>query len=141
MTNIPESDLWMVEPTDWANLEAWTITDTNDNNGDVYSFSDLPTGANRLYFYNLDMDEYVMYIANGNEATQIAKRLNEWGRTAYNADPYWQEFNIVGNSNAPTAVENTLTNGNTGIKKLLRDGQLLILRDGKTYNVIGAEIK
>ena len=103
--------------------------------------NDLPEGANRLYFYNLDMDEYVMYIANGNEATQIAKRLNEWGRTAYNADPYWQEFNIVGNSNAPTAVENTLTNGNTGIKKLLRDGQLLILRDGKTYNVIGAEIK
>ena len=68
MTNIPESDLWMVETTDWANLEAWTITDTNDNNGDAYSFSDLPTGANRLYFYNLDMDEYVMYIADGNEA-------------------------------------------------------------------------
>ncbi len=140
MTNIPESDLWMVEPTDWANLEAWTITDTNDNNGDVYSFSDLPTGANRSYFYNLDMDEYVMYIANGNEATQIAKRLNEWRRTAYNADPYWQKFNIVGKNNAPTAVDN-ISSPDANTHKLLRNGQLLILRDGKTYNIMGAEIK
>ena len=102
--------------------------------------NDLPEGANRLCFYNLDMDEYVMYIANGNEATQIAKRLNEWGRTAYNADPYWQEFNIVGKNNAPTAVDN-ISSPDADTHKLLSNGQLLILRDGKTYNVMGAEVK
>ena len=90
MTNIPESDLWMVETTDWANLEAWTITDTNDNNGDVYSFSDLPTGANRSYFYNLDMDEYVMYIANGNEAQGTSDGVNYWANHSSTATSLWR---------------------------------------------------
>ena len=38
-----------------------------------------------------------------------------------------------------TAVENITTN-NANIQKILRDGQLLILRDGKTYNVMGQEL-
>lgn len=87
MTNIPGSDLWMVETTDWTNLEAWTITDTNDNNGDNYSFSDLPTGANRLYFYNLDMDEYVMYIADGNAAQGTSEGVNYWANHSSTASP------------------------------------------------------
>ena len=38
-----------------------------------------------------------------------------------------------------TAVENITTNEN--IQKILRNGQLLILRDGKTYTIMGAEVK
>lgn len=38
-----------------------------------------------------------------------------------------------------TAVENISTN-DANIQKFLRDGQLLILRDGKTYNVMGQEL-
>ena len=59
---------------------------------------------------------------------------------AYKADPYWQEFNIVGKSNAPSAVDN-ISSPNADTHKLLPDGQLLIIRDGKTYTVMGAEIK
>ena len=59
---------------------------------------------------------------------------------AYKADPYWQEFNIVGKSNAPSAVDN-ISSPDADTHKLLRDGQLLILRDGKTYNIMGAEVK
>jgi hypothetical protein len=59
---------------------------------------------------------------------------------AYKADPYWQEFNIIGKSNAPSAVDN-ISSPNADTNKLLRNGQLLILRDGKTYNVMGAEVK
>ena len=40
---------------------------------------------------------------------------------------------------APTAVEDLTTEDST-THKLLRDGQLLILRDGKTYNVMGQEL-
>ena len=55
---------------------------------------------------------------------------------AYKADPYWQEFNIIGKSNAPSAVDN-ISSPNADTNKLLRDGQLLILRDGKTYTITG----
>ena len=39
-----------------------------------------------------------------------------------------------------TAVENITTN-NANIHKIIRDNQLLILRDGKTYTIMGAEIR
>ena len=40
-----------------------------------------------------------------------------------------------------SAVENTTPSQQSDTHKLLRDGQLLILRDGKTYNTMGAEIR
>lgn len=57
----------------------------------------------------------------------------------YKAAPVWEEFNIVGRDNAPTAVENSKVDSSNA-QKLLRDGQLLIIRDGKTYNAMGQEI-
>ena len=39
-----------------------------------------------------------------------------------------------------TAVDNISTN-NANIQKIMRNGQLIILRDGKTYNTMGAEIR
>ena len=48
----------------------------------------------------------------------------------------------INNVNAPTSIENTHSPSSiTNTHKLLRDGQLLIIRDGKTYTVMGAEIK
>ncbi len=58
---------------------------------------------------------------------------------AYKADPYWQEFNIIGKSNAPSAVDN-ISSPDANTHKLLRDGQLLILRDGKTYTITGQKL-
>ena len=40
-----------------------------------------------------------------------------------------------------SAVENATPSQQSDTHKLLRNGQLLILRDGKTYNIMGAEIK
>ncbi len=58
---------------------------------------------------------------------------------SYKDDPYWQEFDILGDSNAPTALENTQYS-TTDHRKLLRNGQLIIIREGKTYNTLGAII-
>ena len=58
---------------------------------------------------------------------------------AYQAAPVWQEFNIQGKSNAPSALDN-ISSPISNNQKLLRDGQLLIIRDGKTYTIMGAEI-
>ena len=39
-----------------------------------------------------------------------------------------------------TSVETIITS-NTNASKLIQDGQLFILRDGKTYNVMGMEVE
>ena len=58
---------------------------------------------------------------------------------AYKDDPYWQEFDIQGESKAPTAVDN-IQSPVTNTQKIIYDGQLVIIRDGKTYNVMGQEL-
>ena len=58
---------------------------------------------------------------------------------AYESDPYWGEFDIQAESKAPSEVDN-IQSSTTNTQKLLRDGQLLILKDGKTYNAMGQEM-
>ena len=59
----------------------------------------------------------------------------------YKAAEQWKEFGtILPLDKAPSAVENTrlpITNST----KFLRNGQVYILQDGKTYTVMGAEVK
>jgi len=57
----------------------------------------------------------------------------------YREAPYWQEFFYILESEVPSNVGEVSTE-NTIIHKILRDGQLLILRDGKTYNVMGQKL-
>ncbi len=58
----------------------------------------------------------------------------------YKNDTYWREFNIQ--SNAPTAIDNTYSSDiDTTPHRVLRSGQVLILRNGKTYTVTGVEVK
>ena len=59
---------------------------------------------------------------------------------AYEDDQLWGEFDIQGVSNMPSALANTSAEAaRTG--KVIRNGQLLILRDGKTYTVHGQEVR
>ena len=58
---------------------------------------------------------------------------------AYKNDLYWSGFDIQGESKAPSAVEN-ITTSTANTQKIIRDGQLLIIRDGKTYNAQGAAL-
>lgn len=55
----------------------------------------------------------------------------------YKANPYWKEFLIIGENTAVDNIQSPNANG----EKIFRDGQLLIIREGKTYNVMGMEIK
>ena len=93
---------------------------------------------------------------NGNHPVQYAEQagngyrftvtgLEEGTHYAYNIDvkdaadktikSYTGEFT----TESMTAVENITTN-NANIQKILRDGQLLILRDGKTYTITGQKL-
>ena len=52
----------------------------------------------------------------------------------YKSAPVWKEFNVRGKIG--TGVENIPSTTNN-VQKILRDNQLLILRDDKTYNIVG----
>jgi hypothetical protein len=58
---------------------------------------------------------------------------------SYKSAPVWQEFNIVGKQGSTTAV-GEVPAAMTDHVKTLRHGQLLILRNGKTYNAMGQEL-
>ena len=58
---------------------------------------------------------------------------------AYKADPLWGEMNIIGNDELFDAVNNVTTTYPP--TKFIRNGQLFILRDGKTYTIHGQEAK
>ena len=61
----------------------------------------------------------------------------------YKAAEQWKDFGtILPIEELPAAVENTHNSSSTtNPKKLLRNGQVYILQDGKTYTVMGAEVK
>lgn len=56
---------------------------------------------------------------------------------AYKAAPYWGELNIIGGLTAVETIESTPTTPT----KLIRNGQLLILRGDKTYTIQGQEVR
>ena len=47
----------------------------------------------------------------------------------------------IGANNAPTAIENVAVENVEGAKKMMIDGQLIIVRDGVMYNAQGAVVK
>ena len=60
--------------------------------------------------------------------------------SAYENDTYWQEFDIQGQSEAPQGVEE-VPSDQVQNTKLLRDGQIFILRGEKEYTLTGQEVK
>lgn len=97
MTQLAGTNLWYVDAEDWSNALVWTITDYNGNNGD-YSVYNMPSGANRLYFYNYSITEKVLYIADGNAAQ---------GTDGIGVN-YWANHNV------PFFTRDGLTPGNYG---------------------------
>ena len=70
-------------------------------------------------------------------STEIPVYVPLSSASAYKADQFWGRMNIIG---AETPVENTTVDA-TAIRKQMINGQLFILRDGKTYTVQGQEVR
>ena len=59
----------------------------------------------------------------------------------YREAPYWQEFFNIAESEVMAGVENTMTpSTTTNCQKIIRDGNLVIIRDGVEYNVMGQQL-
>ena len=92
--------------------------------------------------------QYAEAVANGKGYRFTVTGLTEATQYAYNIDvrdaanktinSHSGEFTTKGDT---TTDMDNIQSPVTTCQKLLRDGQLLILRDGKTYNVMGAEIQ
>ena len=75
---------------------------------------------------------------------QIPVYVPDEAVSAYEGDTYWQEFDIQGQSEVPQGIDNTPFPSGEGwgeARKLLRDGQIFILRGEKVYTLTGAEVK
>ena len=60
---------------------------------------------------------------------------------AYKTAAQWKEFGqILPIEQTPYALENTIIKNNANTHKLLHNGQLYILQDGKTYTIMGQEM-
>ena len=55
----------------------------------------------------------------------------------YKNDTYWSEFKIMSEEDA---VENVTDPNAYSVRKMLRDGQVVILRDGVVYNAVGIRL-
>ena len=59
----------------------------------------------------------------------------------YQADQYWSEFFNMAEYEAPTGNLTPAANETNTLRKVLRNGQVLILRGEKTYDLIGQEVE
>ena len=58
----------------------------------------------------------------------------------YKADDLWKEFSIIG-YDAPSSIGNTQVQADGSAQKIIRDGQVLIQRNDKTYTLTGQETR
>ena len=138
-----------------------TITWPTEGNADTYTIV-IKKGNEIFCTLTFNADGQLLNIAfapgrDGNHPVQYAEQagngyrftvtgLEEGTHYAYNIDvrdtanktikSYTGEFT----TESMTVVENITTN-NANIQKILRDGQLYIYHNGKTYTVMGAEVK
>ena len=76
---------------------------------------------------------------------QIPVYVPDESVSAYENDVQWGEFNIQGIANMPTDIDQIMndeyTNNCRRTKKILRNGQILILRGDKSYTLTGQEVR
>ena len=94
---------------------------------DIYTYATYPPFADESSFANYNAYLYIPCDS----------------KRDYTLDPVWGKFqNIECLSDQPTDMENIETPSQrpTNVQKLLRNGQLIIVRDGVEYNAMGQEL-
>ena len=89
----------------------------------------------------IEVPELGSYVFSNTPITEATLYVPAQSLNDYKAADQWKDFGtILPLEEAPSAVENTrlpIANG----AKLLRDGQVYILKDNKVYTLMGAEIQ
>ena len=93
----------------------------------VYNLATVPQSINANVFYGVDISKCTLYVPQGCKA-------------AYEAAPVWKDF-IIKEMARPEGIDQTPSGSPSSGEKVLRNGVLLIERNGKTYTTSGAEVK
>ena len=116
---IPESVVW---------IGHWAFENCSSLKTVICEAIEVPgLGENNVFRY-MPLPEAILYVP--------AQSLDD-----YKAADQWKEFGtILPLEEAPSAVDNVEAS-TRGTQKLLRNGQLVIIRDGVEYTIMGAENK
>jgi len=93
----------------------------------VYNLATVPQSINSNVFDGVDISKCTLYVPQGCKA-------------AYEAAPVWKDF-IIKEMAVPGGIDQTPSGSPSRGEKVLRNGVLLIERNGKTYNAQGVEVK
>ena len=69
--------------------------------------------------------------------TDVTLKVPFGSKSAYEAADVWKDFFVI-EEMEQQGIESVQTSGRS--QKVIRDGQLLILKNGKTYNALGTEV-
>lgn len=134
-----------VSAWDLADMSASKLFTINPDNDKEYKLMvDLAAG-DQFKVRNVVDDAFVYYYPDGSDNNYVV--TDDYagnGKTIYfrpdgQGGAGWHYGVIYVDKNDATAIDNTVENGE--VVKFIRDGQVLIIRDGKTYNVIGLEVR
>ena len=102
------------------------------------AFAPARNGSHHAAQYAAQTAKGLRFTVTGlEEATTYAYNITAKDASDKTIKSHSGEFTTMGS--VATKVDNITTN-DSNIQKILRDGQLLILRDGKTYSVMGQEM-
>ena len=95
----------------------------------VYNYATAPQSINAGVFDRVNISKCTLYVPKGY-------------KSAYEAAPVWKDF-VIEEMEYPEAIEQPTSDSSLKgrANKVLRDGQLFIERNGKTYTTSGAEVK
>lgn len=118
-------------------MSLWISTNYNDSDPESAQWNKLvipnyPTGANWNWYESGDID----LSAYSGQGVNIAFCYTS--TTSY--APQWEIKNFAVNPSTATLIESVQPTQSSATK-VLRNGQLFILRDGKTYTVQGQEVR
>jgi hypothetical protein len=115
---IPESVVW---------IGYWAFDDCSSLKTVICKAIEMPgLGGNEVFRY-MPLPEAILYVP--------AQSMDD-----YKAADQWKEFGtILPLEAAPSSVEN-IPSTMTNCQKIIRNGQLLILRDGVEYTIMGQKL-
>lgn len=113
----------------------------NDNT--VFRFPAKAGAVAELIAYNeptgSDLDGAAHSAWASNTATFTTTKAAGQSELTVKSAQYCRSLKVTYPASEPTALENTAVAGKA--QKVVRDGQVLIIREGKTYNALGVEVK
>ena len=147
VTSLTAGKPYLLQPSiDVVNpsFEGVTITETSpvDQTSDTYISFHATYAPTELEGGNRNL----LFLGAGNElfypsTTADIKAFRAYFEVKGGAALAAKRARIVKKEDSATGIESQMVNGKCENGKFIKDGQLLILRDNKTYNVIGQMVK